>query len=83
MRARLRLVSIHVTRTFVEPIAVGGGTCSPCSQFALWKGVPATSRVIGLAPSASHNANLEPLVEGPVISVAGPQAKVRREGCRR
>ena len=26
------LVIIHATRTFVEPIAVGGGTCSPCSR---------------------------------------------------
>ena len=30
--ARLWLVIIHATRTFVEPIAVGGGTCSPCSR---------------------------------------------------
>jgi len=36
-----------------------------------------------LAPPASHNANLEPLVEGPAISLAGLHAKVRREEYRR
>ncbi len=32
------------------------------------------------APPASHNANLEPLIEGPAISLAARHAKVRREG---
>ena len=33
-----------------------------------------------LAPPASQNANLEPLVEAPAISLAARYAKVRREG---
>ena len=32
------------------------------------------------APSASQNANLEPLVEGSAIRLAVPHTKVRREG---
>ena len=36
--------------------------------------------VADVAPPASHNANLEPLVEGPAISLAGRHAKVRRAG---
>ena len=38
------------------------------------------SLVIGSAPPASQNANLEPLVEGPAISLAARHTKVRREG---
>jgi hypothetical protein len=33
-----------------------------------------------LAPPASHNANYEPVVEGPTITLAARHAKVRREG---
>jgi len=36
-----------------------------------------------LAPPASHNANLEPLVEEPAFSLAARHAKVRRDGCAR
>ena len=37
--------------------------------------------VVGSAPPASRNANLEPLVEGAAISLAAPRhTKVRREG---
>ena len=32
------------------------------------------------APPATQNANLDPLVEGPAISLATRHAKVRREG---
>ncbi|MHB1821285.1 MAG: hypothetical protein ACYCTL_01710 [Acidimicrobiales bacterium] len=39
--------------------------------------------VAEMAPPASHNANLEPLVEGPAISLAAAHAKVRREGYAR
>jgi len=38
------------------------------------------SRDITMAPPASRNANLEPLVEGPAITLAARHAKVRREG---
>ena len=31
---------------------------------------------------ASHNANLDPVVEGPAISLAARHVKVRREGYR-
>ena len=44
---------------------------------------PAKSLVVGLAPPASQNANLEPLVEAPAISLAAPHTKVRREGYAR
>ena len=37
-------------------------------------------RLVGLAPAASQNANLGPLVEGPAITLAGRHTKVRREG---
>ena len=40
----------------------------------------ARSLVVGLAPPASHNANYEPVVEGPAITLAARHAKVRREG---
>ena len=43
----------------------------------------ATSVKIISAPPASHNANLESLVEGPAISLATLHTKVRREGYRR
>ena len=33
-----------------------------------------------VAPPTSQNANLEPLVEAPAISLAARYAKVRREG---
>jgi hypothetical protein len=33
-----------------------------------------------MAPPASHNANLDPVVEGPAISLAARHVKVRREG---
>ena len=39
---------------------------------------PAKSLAVGLAPPASQNANLEPLIEGPAISLAPPHTKVRR-----
>ncbi|MGH9108431.1 MAG: hypothetical protein ACRDY3_03020 [Acidimicrobiales bacterium] len=32
------------------------------------------------APPASQNANLDPVVEGPAISLTGLHAKVRRDG---
>jgi hypothetical protein len=35
------------------------------------------------APPASFDANLAPLIEAPVISLAPKHAKVRREGYRR
>ncbi|MDA8358441.1 MAG: hypothetical protein M0Z95_19615 [Actinomycetota bacterium] len=41
---------------------------------------PAKSLVVGSAPPTSQNANLEPLVEAPAISLAARYAKVRREG---
>ncbi len=40
----------------------------------------AKSLVVGVAPPASHNANLEPLVEGPTISLAARHTKARRAG---
>jgi len=36
--------------------------------------------VTGVVPPASHNANLEPLVEGPAISLAARHTKARRAG---
>jgi site-specific DNA recombinase len=36
--------------------------------------------VAGVAPPASQSANLDPLVEGPAITLAGRHTKVRREG---
>ena len=39
--------------------------------------------VAGVAPPASQNANLEPLIEGPAISLAARHAKVRRDGYAR
>jgi hypothetical protein len=33
-----------------------------------------------LAPPASHNAKLEPVVEGPAITLTARHAKVRRDG---
>ncbi len=36
--------------------------------------------VAGVAPPASHNANLEPVVEGPAISLAARNTKDRRAG---
>lgn len=44
---------------------------------------PAKSLVVGLAPPAFHNANLEPLVEGPAISLAARHVKARRDGYAR
>jgi hypothetical protein len=38
---------------------------------------------LGWAPPASQNANLEPLIEGPAISLAARHAKVRRDGYAR
>ena len=39
-------------------------------------GLPTSAGV----PPASHNANCEPLVEGPAITLARRHAKVRRDG---
>jgi len=39
--------------------------------------------VAGVAPPASQNANLEPLIAGPAISLAARHTKVRRDGYRR
>ena len=36
--------------------------------------------VADVAPPASHNANLEPLVEGPTIRLAARHTKARRAG---
>jgi len=40
----------------------------------------AKSLVTGSALPASHNANLEPVIQGPAITMAARHAKVRREG---
>ncbi len=39
--------------------------------------------VAGVAPPASQSANLDPLVEGPAITLAGRHTKVRRDGYAR
>jgi hypothetical protein len=65
----------------------GASRRTPCSR-ALFAGPPAymlrNSGVkllfTGAAPPASHNANLEPLVEGPAISLVPRHTKRRREG---
>jgi hypothetical protein len=41
---------------------------------------PVKLLVTGAAHVTSHNANLEPVIEGPAISLAAVHAKVRRAG---
>ncbi|MHB8497715.1 MAG: hypothetical protein ACYDES_06915 [Acidimicrobiales bacterium] len=67
-------------QTLVHEIRVEGR-----DRLVPWFHVPsgADQKVRALArsaPPASHNANLEPLVEGLAISLAARHAKVRREG---
>lgn len=50
----------------------GGGT----KVRALWR-----RRGVTGVPPASLNANLEPLVEGPAISLVAAHTKIRRAGC--
>ena len=52
--------------------------------FAPWTGGCYVKLLVtGAAPPASHNPNLEPLVEGPAISMAAPTRRSAVRGTRR
>ena len=62
-------------------VGPGSGDRASTSRYPLvHRAFPCCGRPAEWAPPASHNAKLQPVVEGPAITLAARHAKVRREG---